>query len=89
MSERVWKQEYVTLIDGEDLSELFMALHLHDTVSETLDCLIQRVLVDLHVVHDYVNLRLLINLFPDLHNAISSKFDGILHVLIHLALVTN
>ena len=66
-----------------------MLLHLHDTVSETLDCLIQRVLVDLHVVHDYVNLRLLMNLLPDLHNAISSKLYGILHVLIHLALVTD
>ena len=66
-----------------------MTLHLHDTVRKTLDCLIKGVLVNLHVVHDNVNLRLLINLFPDLHNAISSKLYGVLHVLIHLTLVTN
>jgi len=66
-----------------------MTLHLHDTVRETLDCLIKGILVDLHVVHDYVNLRLLINLFSDLHNAISSELYRVLHVLIHLTLVTN
>ena len=54
-----------------------------------MDCLIEGVLINLDVVHDYVNLWLLINLFPDLHYAISSKLDGILHVLIHLTLVTD
>jgi hypothetical protein len=66
-----------------------MTLHLHYAVREALDCLVQRVLVDLHIVHDYVNLRLLIDLLSDLHNAISRKLDGILHVLVHLSLVTN
>jgi hypothetical protein len=66
-----------------------MTLHLHDTGRETLDCLIQGVLVNLHVVHDNVNLRLLIYLIPDLHNAIRCKLYGIFHVLIHLALVTD
>ena len=56
------------------------------TVLETLDSLIQGVVVSLYVVHDYVNLRLLINLFPDLPNAISSMLDNILHFCIHLAL---
>ena len=54
-----------------------------------MDSLIEGVLVDLNVVHDYVNLRLLINLLPDLHNAISCKLDCVLHVLIHLALVAD
>jgi hypothetical protein len=66
-----------------------MTLHLHNTIREALDCLVQGVLVDLHIVHDYVNLRLLINLLPDLHNAISRKLDGVLHVLVHLSLVTD
>jgi hypothetical protein len=66
-----------------------MASHLHDTFREALGCLIQGVLVNLHVIHDYIYLRLLINLFPDLHNTISSKLDGILHVLIHLALIAD
>ena len=66
-----------------------MTLHLHNAVREALDCLVEGILVDLHVVHDYVNLRLLINLLSDLHNAISCKLYGILHVLIHLALVTD
>lgn len=54
-----------------------------------MDCLVQGVLIDLHIVHDYVDLRLLINLLPDLHNAIGRKLNGVLHVLIHLALVTD
>ena len=77
------------MVDGENLSQLLMTLHLHDTATETLDCLIQGVLVDLHVVHYNVNLRLLINLFPDLPNAISSVLDNIFHFLIYLALIAD
>jgi len=66
-----------------------MTLHLHNAIREALDCLVEGILVDLHVVHDYVNLRLLINLIPDLHNAIRCKLNCIFHVLIHLALVTD
>jgi hypothetical protein len=66
-----------------------MTLHLHNAVREALDCLVQGVFIDLHIVHDYVNLRLLINLLSDLHNAISSKLDGILHVLVHLTFVAD
>ena len=66
-----------------------MTFHLHNAVREALDCLEKRVLVDLHIVHDYVNLRFLINLFSDLHNAISRKLDSIFNILIHLALVTD
>jgi hypothetical protein len=66
-----------------------MTPHLHDTARETLNCLIKRILVDLHVIHDNINLRLLINLFPDLQNAVSSKLYSVLHVLIHLSFVAD
>jgi hypothetical protein len=88
-SERVWQQEYVTLIDGEDLPQLFITFHLHNAVREALDCIEKRVLIYLHVIHDYINLRFLINLFPDLHYTVSGKLDSIFHILIHLALITD
>ena len=66
-----------------------MTLHIDDTVGETVNCLMQSSIVDLHIIHDYINLRLLINLLPNLQNAISCKLDCILHVLIHLTFVTN
>jgi hypothetical protein len=84
----VWQLEYVTLVDGENLSLFLVTINVHYTVLETLDSLIQGCLVDMCVVHNNINLRLLIYLLPDLPNAISNKLDGILHFLIHLALVT-
>ena len=89
LSKRIWQQEYVALVDGEDFSQFLIASHLHDTFREVFGCLKQRILINLHVVHDNVYLRLLINFFSDLHNAISCKLDSILHVLIHLALVAD
>jgi hypothetical protein len=89
ISERVWQQEYIIFVDSEYLSQFFMALHIDDTVGETVDCLIQSSIFDRHVIHDYVNLRLLINLLPNLQNAISCELDRILHVLIHFTFVTN
>lgn len=84
---RVWQKKYVTLVDIEDLSLLLMNLNIQETFLKTSDGLILGVLVDLHVGHDYIYLRLLINLFPDLTDAISRKLDDILHFLVHLALV--
>jgi hypothetical protein len=89
ISERVWQQEYVIFVDSEYLSQFFMALHIDDTVGESVNCLMQSSIFDRYVIHDYVNLRLLINLLPNLQNAISCKLDRILHVLIHLTFVTN
>jgi hypothetical protein len=89
ISERVWQQEYVIFVDSEYLSQFFMALHIDDTVGEIVNCLIQSSIFDRHVIHDYVNLRLLINLLPNLQNAISCELDRILHVLIHFTFVTN
>jgi hypothetical protein len=64
-----------------------MTLHLQYSIRETLDCLIQRVFINLDVVHDNIDLRLHINLFLHLHNAISGQLYGVFHILVHLTLV--
>ena len=52
-----------------------------------MDCLIQTVFINLDVIHDNIDLGLLINIFPDFHHEISCNLNGVFHVFVHLALV--
>ena len=64
-----------------------MTLHLQYSIRETLDCLIERVFIYLDVVHDNIYLRLHVNFFLHLHNAISRKLYCVFHILVHLTLI--
>jgi hypothetical protein len=75
------------LVDGEDLSQFLMTPHFHDTIRQTLYCLIEGILGDLHIVHDNIYLGLLINIFSHLHDAVSCKLNCVFHVLIHLTFI--
>ena len=88
LSESVWKQKYITFVYCENLSQSFMSLHFCKAICETLNSLIQRILVYLRIIHDNINLRLKINILINLHNTISRKFDSVLHLFVHIAFIT-
>ena len=81
-SQAHWRAERV------EIPQLMPPDPVTDSLASRL-VLLSGVLIFSPSIHDYVNLRLLINLIPDLHNAIRCKLNCIFHVLIHLALVTD